>query len=38
LLYYHDRFPLSIIPSSWTVELIRRGQAYVDFHSDSNRP
>jgi hypothetical protein len=38
LLYYHDRFLTSLIPSSWTVDLIRRGQAYADFHSDPNRP
>jgi hypothetical protein len=28
LLYYHDRFLISVIPSSWTVDLIRRAQAY----------
>jgi hypothetical protein len=38
LLYYHDRFLISVIPSSWTVDLIRRAQAYADFYSDPNRP
>jgi hypothetical protein len=37
LLYYHDRFLIPVIPSSWTVDLIRRAQAYADFHSDPNR-
>ena len=36
LLYYHDRFLTPVIPPSWTVDLIRRAQAYVDFHSDPN--
>ncbi|MGY3446263.1 MULTISPECIES: hypothetical protein [unclassified Bradyrhizobium] len=35
--YYHDRFLLSVIPSSWTAGLIRRAEACVDFYSDQNR-
>lgn len=36
VLYYHDRFLLAVIPPSWTLNFIRRVQAYVDFHSDPN--
>jgi hypothetical protein len=33
LLYYHDRFLIPCIPARWTRDLVRRGQAYVEFYS-----
>ena len=37
ICYYHDRFLLGVIPSSWTADLIRRAEACVKFYSDPNR-
>ena len=37
LLFYHDRYLITIIPLSWTADFIARIQEYVAFHDDPNR-